>query len=50
MDIIQKHKNDCVGIGKLVTHNALSGNWYGQIYFSFVSNCEEIKLSKTPDK
>ena len=27
---------------------ALFGNKYDQIYFSFFSNCEEIKLSKAP--
>ena len=24
------------------------GNWYDQIYFSYFSNCEEIKLWKAP--
>ena len=46
--IIQNTRNYCVGRGKLVYLHALFGNWYGQAYFSFFSNCEEIKLSKAP--
>ena len=44
--IIQKPRNCCVGKMKLATLHAL--NWYDQIYFSFFSNCEEIKLLKAP--
>ena len=46
--IIQKPRNYGVGRGNLVTLHALFGNWCDQIYFSFFSNCEEIKLLKTP--
>ena len=46
--IIQKPINYCVGRGKFATLHALFGNWYDQIYFSFFSICEEIKLSKAP--
>ena len=46
--IIQKPRNYCVGRVKLVTLHALFGNWYDQMYFSFFSNCEEIKLPKAP--
>ena len=46
--IIQKPRYCCVGRRKLVTLHALFGNQYDQIYFSFFSNCEEIKLSKAP--
>ena len=46
--IIQKPRNYCVVRGKLATLHALFGNWHDQMYFSFFSNCEDIKLSKAP--
>ena len=44
----KKPRNYCVGRGKFTTLHALFGNLYDQLYFSFFSNCEEIKLSKAP--
>ena len=41
--IITNPRNYFAGRG--ATLHALFGNWYDQIYFSFFSNCEEIKLS-----
>ena len=48
--IIGKPRYCCVGIGKFATLHAVFGNWYDQIYSSFFSNCEEIKLSKAPSE
>ena len=30
--------------------HCLEENWHGQIYFSFLNNCEEIKFEKKPNE